>query len=139
MAPPRVKPTGSVQSSFGTTPELTLTKVIVSEPELRSIRLRLFASQELLRLYVSLRGGLPHADVSDSPLEEDGLEPLVPLLRKALLGVANRRRRHDSRRHLRVEARDSNACTEWLLIAFPFASSNPSSSASHLARNRGDR
>ena len=56
----------------------------------------------------------------DSLLEGTGFEPPVPLLRKTLLGVANRRRRHDSRRHLQVEARGSNACMRWLLIAFPF-------------------
>ena len=49
----------------------------------------------------------------DSPLEEDGFEPSVPLLRKALLGVANRRRRHERRSHLQVQARDGNACLEW--------------------------
>src|SRR6516165_5368992 len=54
----------------------------------------------------------------DSPLEGTGFEPSVPLLRKALLGVANRRRR---RSHLQVQARDDNACLEWLPIAFPFA------------------
>jgi hypothetical protein len=36
----------------------------------------------------------------------------VPLLRKAHLGVANRRRRHEGRTHLQVQARDSNACLE---------------------------
>ena len=56
----------------------------------------------------------------DSALEGTGFEPSVPLLRKALLGIANRRRRHDSQRHLQVETRDSDACIEWLLIAFPF-------------------
>ena len=57
----------------------------------------------------------------DSPLEGAGFEPSVPLLRKALLGVANRRRRHEGRSHLQVQARDGNACLEWLPIAFPFA------------------
>jgi hypothetical protein len=71
---------------------------------------------------------------SDSPLEGAGFEPSVPLLRKALLGVANRRRRHERRRHLQVQVRNGNACLEWLPIAFPFAeggtaSSNPSSSS----------
>src|SRR6516164_7266991 len=56
----------------------------------------------------------------DSPLEESGFEPSVPLLRKALLGVANRRRRHERRSHLEVQARDGNACLEWLPIAFSF-------------------
>jgi len=59
--------------------------------------------------------------LNDSLLEEDGFEPSVPLLRKALLGVANRRRRHERRSHLQVQARDGNACLEWLPIAFPFA------------------
>src|SRR5712664_1227273 len=40
----------------------------------------------------------------------------VPLLRKALLGVANRRRRHERRSHLQVQV-----CLEWLPIAFAFA------------------
>src|SRR6516165_9570739 len=61
---------------------------------------------------------LPH---SISPAEGDGFEPSVPLLRKALLGVANRRRRHERRSHLRVQVRDGDACLEWLPIAFPFA------------------
>jgi hypothetical protein len=56
-----------------------------------------------------------------SPLEGSGFEPSVPLLRKALLGVANRRRRHERRSHLQVQARDGNACLEWFAIAFPFA------------------
>src|SRR6516162_3379869 len=57
----------------------------------------------------------------DSPLEGVGFEPSVPLVRKALLGVANRRRRHERWSHLQVQARDGNACLEWLPIAFPFA------------------
>src|SRR6516164_6958789 len=57
----------------------------------------------------------------DSSLEGIGFEPSVPLLRKALLGVANRRRRHERWSHLQVQARDGNACLEWLPIAFPFA------------------
>ena len=48
----------------------------------------------------------------DSLLEGTGFEPPVPLLRKALLGVANRRRRHERRSHLQVQARDGNACLE---------------------------
>ena len=52
----------------------------------------------------------------DSPLEGIGFEPSVPLLRKALLGVANRRRRHERRSHLQVQV-----CLEWLPIAFAFA------------------
>ena len=58
---------------------------------------------------------------ADSPLEGTGFEPSVPLLRKALLGVANRRRRHERRSHLQVQVRNGNACLEWLPIAFPFA------------------
>src|SRR5271169_1901223 len=58
---------------------------------------------------------------SDSPLEGTGFEPSVPLLRKALLGVANRRRRHERRSHLKVQVRDGDACLEWFPIAFPFA------------------
>ena len=46
----------------------------------------------------------------DSPLEGRGFEPPVPLLRKALLGVANRRRRHERRSHLQVQVRDGDAC-----------------------------
>ena len=57
----------------------------------------------------------------DSLLEGTGFEPSVPLLRKALLGVANRRRRHEKRSQLQVQARDGNACLEWFAIAFPFA------------------
>jgi hypothetical protein len=47
---------------------------------------------------------------ADSPPEGTGFEPSVPLLRKALLGVANRRQRHERRSHLRVRAQDTNAC-----------------------------
>ena len=61
----------------------------------------------------------PYRSSLDSPLEGTGFEPSVPLLRKALLGVANRRRRHERRSHLQVQARDGNACLEWLPIAFP--------------------
>jgi hypothetical protein len=50
----------------------------------------------------------------DSLVEGDGFEPSVPLLRKALLGVANRRRRHEWRSHLQVQVRNGNACLEWL-------------------------
>jgi hypothetical protein len=48
----------------------------------------------------------------DSPLEGDGFEPSVPLLRKALLGVANRGRRHERRSHFQVQVRNGNACLE---------------------------
>jgi hypothetical protein len=41
----------------------------------------------------------------DSPVEGTGFEPSVPLLRKALLGVANRRRRHERPSHLQVQVR----------------------------------
>ena len=57
----------------------------------------------------------------DSPPEEDGFEPSVPLLRKALLGVANRRRRHERRSHLQVQVRKRQCLREWLPTAFPFA------------------
>src|ERR1700737_5127621 len=57
----------------------------------------------------------------DSPPEEDGFEPSVPLLRKALLGVANRRKRHERRSHLQVQVRNGNGWLEGLPIAFPFA------------------
>jgi hypothetical protein len=50
-----------------------------------------------------------------------GFEPSVPLLRKAHLGVANRRRRHERRSRLQVQVRNGNACLEWLPTAFPFA------------------
>jgi len=40
------------------------------------------------------RGAPLSTGETDSPLEGTGFEPSVPLLRKALLGVANRRRRH---------------------------------------------
>jgi hypothetical protein len=59
--------------------------------------------------------------VCDSLLEGSGFEPSVPLLRKAHLGIANRRRPHEGRSHLQVQARDGNACLEWLPITFPFA------------------
>jgi len=39
---------------------------------------------------VKLRSPSQQQFASDSPLEESGFEPSVPLLRKALLGVANR-------------------------------------------------
>src|SRR5258705_9905935 len=55
---------------------------------------------------------------ADSALEGTGFEPSVPLLRKALLGVANRRRRHERRSPLQVQARNGNACLEWLPTAF---------------------
>src|SRR5207249_3266596 len=58
---------------------------------------------------------------ADSPVEGTGFEPSVPLLRKALLGVANRRRRHERRSHLQVQVRNGNACREWLPTGFPFA------------------
>jgi hypothetical protein len=45
----------------------------------------------------------------DSHLEGTGFEPSVPLLRKALLGVVNRRRRHERRSHLQVQVRNGNA------------------------------
>jgi len=56
---------------------------------------------------------------ADSPLEGTRLEPSVPLLRKALLGVANRRRWDERRIHLHLQVRDGDACVEWLPMAFP--------------------
>jgi hypothetical protein len=56
----------------------------------------------------------------DSPLEGTGFEPSVPLLRKAILGVGNRRWRHERRSHLQVQARVGNAGLERLLVTFPF-------------------
>jgi len=47
------------------------------------------------------------------------LEPSVPLLRKALLGVANRKRWDERRIHLHLQVRDGDACVEWLPMAFP--------------------
>jgi hypothetical protein len=94
------------------------------------------------------KGGQPRGAISrvrrfaeDCTLEGDGFEPLVPLLRKALLGVANRRRRHERRSHLQVQVRNGNACLEWLPIAFPFAeggtaSPNPSSSTGESALHK---
>ena len=55
----------------------------------------------------------------DSPLEGTGFEP-VPLLRKALLGVANWRRRYERRSPLQVQVRGGDACLEWFPIAFLF-------------------
>src|SRR6516165_7211222 len=57
----------------------------------------------------------------DSPLEGTGFEPSVPLLRKALLNVANRRRGHERQSHFQVQVRDCNASLERLPIACPFA------------------
>src|SRR5271169_3004928 len=53
---------------------------------------------------------------SDSPLEGTGFEPSVPLLRKALLGVANRRRRHERR------FRSETAMLAWSGCPQPFPS-----------------
>jgi hypothetical protein len=76
----------------------------------------------------------------DSPLEGTGFEPSVPLLRKAHLGVANRRRRHEGRSHLQVQARDGNACLEWaarsLSLRGGTASSNPSPSSGESRANQ---
>src|SRR5262249_1763502 len=58
---------------------------------------------------------------TDCLLEGTEFEPSVPLLRKPLLGVANRRRRHERRSHLQVPVRNGDACLEWLPIAFSFA------------------
>src|SRR5580704_9780439 len=58
---------------------------------------------------------------ADFPLEGTGFEPSVPLLRTALLDVANRRWRHQRRSHLQVQVRNGNACLAWLPIAFSFA------------------
>ena len=49
-----------------------------------------------------------------------GFEPSILLLRKPLLGVADRTRLHERRSHLQVQVRDGDACMEWLPIAFPF-------------------
>src|SRR6516162_2820765 len=65
------------------------------------------------------RSTISNQKFADSLLEGSGFEPSVPLLRKALLGVANRRRRHEGRSHLQV--RDGDACLEWFPIAIPFA------------------
>src|SRR6516162_2168601 len=65
------------------------------------------------------RSTISNQKFADSLLEGSGFEPSVPLLRKALLGVANRRRRHEGRSHLQV--RDGGACLEWFPIAIPFA------------------
>jgi hypothetical protein len=74
----------------------------------------------------------------DSPLEETGFEPSVPLLRKALLGVANRRRRHERRSHLQIQVRDGDAlpgvAPHSLSLRGGTASSNPSSSTAVVAR-----
>jgi len=49
------------------------------------------------------------------------IRTIDPLLRKPLLGVADRTRLHERRSHLQVQVRDGDACLEWLPIAFPFA------------------
>ena len=64
---------------------------------------------------------------ADSPLERTGLEPSVPLLRKALLGVGNWRRVDERRIH------SETAMLAWSGSPWPFPrggtlSSNPSSS-----------
>src|SRR6516225_5042582 len=48
------------------------------------------------------------------------IRTIDPLLRKPLLGVADRTRLHERRSHLQVQVRDGDACLEWLPIAFPF-------------------
>jgi hypothetical protein len=57
---------------------------------------------------------------ADSSREGTGFEPSVQLLRKALLGVANWRRRYERRSHLQVQVRGGDACLEWFPIAFLF-------------------
>jgi len=71
-------------------------------------------------LKVADRPKAQYGSSPDSPLEGTGSEPSVPLLRNALLGVANRTRLHEKRSHLQVQVRDGDACPEWLPIAFPF-------------------
>src|SRR6516225_8915659 len=44
-----------------------------------------------------------------------------PAPAKALLGVANRRRRHERQSHLQVQVRDGDAYLERLPVGFPFA------------------
>ena len=59
---------------------------------------------------------------------------------RLFLDVANRRRRRDWRSHLQVEARDGNACLEWLPIALfanAAAISLSSSPSQRGARNSG--
>ena len=49
------------------------------------------------------------------------IRTIGPAPAKALLGVANRRRRHERRRHLQVQVRDGDAYLERLPVGFPFA------------------
>ena len=74
-----------------------------------------------------------HCAVGTDPApEENGFEPSVPLLRKALLGVANRRRRHERRSHLQVSGPKRQClpgvAANSLSLRGGTASSNPSSS-----------
>ena len=52
---------------------------------------------------------------------EPGFEPSVPLRRKALPGIANRRRRHDWRNHLQAKGPRQLCLSGLAPIAFPFA------------------
>jgi len=71
------------------------------------------------------RSTISNQKFADSLLEGSGFEPSVPLLRKALLGVANRRRRHEGRSHLQV--RDGDACPHSHSLRGGTDGSNPSS------------
>jgi hypothetical protein len=77
-------------------------------------------SAPLLQIAMSNPGISKMEFAADSPLEGDGIEPSVPLLRKALLGVANRRRRHERRSHSQVQVR--NGMLAWRGCPHPFPS-----------------
>jgi Bacterial extracellular solute-binding proteins, family 5 Middle len=82
-----------------------------------------FTANDVNRTWDLLLGKAPllrNQKFADSPLEGTGLEPSVPLLQKALLGVANRRRRHGRRSHLQVQVRNGN--TAWSGCPQPFPS-----------------
>jgi hypothetical protein len=58
---------------------------------------------------------------ADSLLEGTGFELAVPLLRKALLGATNQRRRHEKRGQLQVVSETAMIAWSPLPVAVPFA------------------
>src|SRR6516162_75747 len=79
-----------------------------------------------------LEGEIPGE--TDCLLEGTGFEPSVPLLRKALLSVANRIRRHERRSRLKVQVRDGDACLEWAPHSLSLRGGTASSNASFSTR-----
>jgi CO/xanthine dehydrogenase Mo-binding subunit len=74
------------------------------------------------------------------PAGGNRIRTIGPAPAKGSLGVANRRRRHERRSHLQVQARNGNACLSGCPQPFPSrrgtASSNPSSSSAESANHR---